>query len=481
KGKETIPGQTCTPATCASLNYNCGNWTDGCSGTLSCGVFGNESCQTGYNCVSGSCVLISPTCTPAVCGTPGYMCGYRNNETCPGTLNCGNCTSGTCVGGSCVSNTSVLCGPSRTYYIDFVNGNDNDNGTCSNSAWKRHPYMVGFSGSYTHRAGDRFIFKGGVIWSNSSFPLTINAGGSAAAGNDYYGVDKRWYSGGLWTKPVFDGQYVSNILISLLYDRSYITVDNLELKRVSTPNSQGDGLILGGWNNSNLLFKNLYLHGWRTTALSDDAHGGLLMYYSGNSITNPIVNVVLENSEIENSENTGLKQNGLAIRQVQTIRNCSIHDVSSAVLFTADFHDNELYNVGYPDGNRGFDTNSSNPYHCNGVYLDGGYLAVNGTLVSYVYNNKIYDWLDGANGIYPNPHGQVQYIWNNLIYGIQSAQGAIEIDPYDYGGSNGGSAYVWSNTIVNYNNMVGINVVYRSEVKLCKQWNLSFIFFYNRH
>ncbi|MCX6746941.1 MAG: hypothetical protein NTU63_02280, partial [Candidatus Pacearchaeota archaeon] len=57
KGKETIPGQTCTPATCASLNYNCGNWTDGCSGTLSCGVFGNESCQTGHNCVGGSCVL----------------------------------------------------------------------------------------------------------------------------------------------------------------------------------------------------------------------------------------------------------------------------------------------------------------------------------------------------------------------------------------------------------------------------------------
>ncbi|MCX6747021.1 MAG: hypothetical protein NTU63_02705, partial [Candidatus Pacearchaeota archaeon] len=48
---------TCTPTTCASLNHNCGNWTDGCSGTLSCGVFGNGSCQTGQTCnATGGCV-----------------------------------------------------------------------------------------------------------------------------------------------------------------------------------------------------------------------------------------------------------------------------------------------------------------------------------------------------------------------------------------------------------------------------------------
>jgi hypothetical protein len=31
-------GATCTPLTCADLNYNCGDYGDGCTGTLDCGA-----------------------------------------------------------------------------------------------------------------------------------------------------------------------------------------------------------------------------------------------------------------------------------------------------------------------------------------------------------------------------------------------------------------------------------------------------------
>jgi hypothetical protein len=55
--KNNIPSQTCTPTNCSTLGYVCGTWSDGCSGTLSCGIYGNGSCQTGYNCIGGSCVL----------------------------------------------------------------------------------------------------------------------------------------------------------------------------------------------------------------------------------------------------------------------------------------------------------------------------------------------------------------------------------------------------------------------------------------
>ena len=50
--------------------------------------------------------------------------------------------------------------------------------------------MQGFTGSYTHHAGDRFIFKGGDMWGNSNFPLYTNSGASGAP--DYYGVQTDW-------------------------------------------------------------------------------------------------------------------------------------------------------------------------------------------------------------------------------------------------------------------------------------------------
>jgi len=46
----------CTPTTCLALGKECGTWDDGCGGTLNCGT-----CETGYTCENGACVLILPT------------------------------------------------------------------------------------------------------------------------------------------------------------------------------------------------------------------------------------------------------------------------------------------------------------------------------------------------------------------------------------------------------------------------------------
>ena len=93
-----------------------------------------------------------------------------------------------------------------TYYVDFATGSDSSNGTSKTTSWKRAPGMQGFTGSYSHQAGDRFIFKGGVTWDSSALPLSIAYNGTA--GNvDYYGVDQTWYAGGTWKKPLFDANY----------------------------------------------------------------------------------------------------------------------------------------------------------------------------------------------------------------------------------------------------------------------------------
>src|ERR1700739_3033071 len=95
-----------------------------------------------------------------------------------------------------------------TYYIDYATGSDSNAGTSKSTPWKRQPYMVGFSGSYNHAAGDQFIFKGGVSWPRGCYEMVIHAGGTATAA-DYYGVDPTWFSGSQWPRPIFDGQNIA--------------------------------------------------------------------------------------------------------------------------------------------------------------------------------------------------------------------------------------------------------------------------------
>jgi hypothetical protein len=113
-----------------------------------------------------------------------------------------------------------------TYYIDYQNGNDSNNGSKS-SPWKCCPGMVGFSGSYSHTAGDTFTFKGGVTWTSNTLPLTINYSGSSTNA-DTYTVDKTWYSGTSWSQPTLNMEQTKLYGISL-DDKSYVTFNNLKI------------------------------------------------------------------------------------------------------------------------------------------------------------------------------------------------------------------------------------------------------------
>lgn len=45
------PGPSCIPKTCSQLGYECGSWSDGCGGSINCGV-----CPSGKICSNGHCV-----------------------------------------------------------------------------------------------------------------------------------------------------------------------------------------------------------------------------------------------------------------------------------------------------------------------------------------------------------------------------------------------------------------------------------------
>ena len=135
------------------------------------------------------------------------------------------CLSAQIAGGSTTGSGPV------TYYIDYAKGSDHNAGTSKTAPWKLAPGMVGFAGAYTHKAGDRFVFKGGVTWPKAALPLNIRYSGVAGAVDVYGGEDQSWHSGRTWSQPIFDGQQLSKPGGWLIGDnarlRSFIKIDNL--------------------------------------------------------------------------------------------------------------------------------------------------------------------------------------------------------------------------------------------------------------
>ncbi len=121
-----------------------------------------------------------------------------------------------------------------TYYVDFVDGSDAYAGTSKAAPWKLAPGMKGFAGRYTHKAGNQFIFKGGVTWPKSVLPLKILYSGAPGAVDVYGGEDLTWYAGEFWSQPVFDGQQLFGTNHCLITDsgklRSFVKIDNLFVK-----------------------------------------------------------------------------------------------------------------------------------------------------------------------------------------------------------------------------------------------------------
>jgi hypothetical protein len=95
-------GPPCLPATCVSLNYDCGAAGDGCGGVLNCG---SATCPTGQYCGGGGFNKCGNgtadgglVCAPGTCASLGFDCGAAGDG-CGGSLSCGTCTSPTFCGG----------------------------------------------------------------------------------------------------------------------------------------------------------------------------------------------------------------------------------------------------------------------------------------------------------------------------------------------------------------------------------------------
>lgn len=329
-----------------------------------------------------------------------------------------------------------------TYYVDYVSGLDSNVGTSKSTPWKRHPDMKGWSGgsTYTHTAGDRFIFRGGVTWPASALPLNVSAGG-AASSPDYYGVDTTWYVGGTFSRPIFDAQGTTTNGIVNIANASNITIDNFEMRDVVFTDNQGAGLITIEYVPKNILIKNSYLHKWTLASgiATDDAHGGVIV----NTGNVPPVGIVVDSTTISNQEYAATKNNGVAVRNVQTVSNSEIHDVPTAILFVGDVHGNHIYRINYPTGD--FDPT----YHTNLIYMAAQ--SFNPPR-NFIYNNHIHDVGSGT-GIYIEPCFYSSFgsatisVYNNVVYNSYMGGGGIILVDPESGSGACGQVYIYQNTL----------------------------------
>lgn len=149
--------------------------------------------------------------------------------------------------------TDTIVTRDNKFYIDYAGGND-ANAATKASPWKRDPYMVGWAGTYSHQAGDAFIFKGGVTWPAGCFTMAVTAGGDSN-GQDYHGIDATWYTGGSWTNPVFDAQSTA-IGQFMTFSADYVKVEKIHFTNFywnSSTSAFGNADILMG-SNSHLTF-----------------------------------------------------------------------------------------------------------------------------------------------------------------------------------------------------------------------------------
>lgn len=209
-----------------------------------------------------------------------------------------------------------------TYYIDYDNGSDAYDGTekthttGTTGPWKHAPGMIGSSdnvlayettnssSSNTDVAGDSFIFKGGVTWTNDCFSWNWRNGGGTGwtVGVDavYFGVDQTWYDGASWTRPIFDaqgsditentkGSPSTTCSMVKFYNQAdgVIIIDNLEFTGMihldnATRNSpyEVDRSMVALYC-SVVEMKNCYLHGWShaATYTTEDYYAPAERYY----------------------------------------------------------------------------------------------------------------------------------------------------------------------------------------------------------
>jgi hypothetical protein len=330
----------------------------------------------------------------------------------------------------------------NTYYISSSTGSDSFSSAQAQSKttpWAHLPGMASCTsncGSYTPTAGDTFILMGCDVWVNADLPVLWNWSGSSGSIITIGGEDKTWYNTAncpsAWNRPVFDGQ--KSALSTEVFFRAasggntaYGKLDNIEMRGLyCTGACGGTQNYVGCYNNcTNWTFSNLYLHGWNIVL-----DGNCILFQAAPTDTGTIFTQnIIDGSDATGASPAGATCSAMYPTLVPTVSNNVIHDLANGIVGHADsggvstVSGNLIYNV----------AESNNGAHPNAIEFVGA-------ATYYVYNNVVHD--NVGESLSTGNSGEIDYIWNNVIYNILGNPPDIDVRSGSLTGS------WWNNSIV---------------------------------
>jgi hypothetical protein len=412
-----------------------------------------------------------------------------------------------CVGkifaqGACPANAPVT--GNNCYYI-AANGSDSNSGTTESTPWQHAPGMSSCAGkcaAVTPRAGEGFLFRGGDTWHFGNSAATPHTGGTwtwtwsgSSANCDttdasspvetscvYVGVDKSWYGGSSWARPILTGDNPTSTtsVASCAYpnvgskndllavnNTGWTVFDNFEFTGMcqQTASSSGNGYLFD-WNlyiqeaNANPgghivqnRYENIYSHGWTHLAFSCSDSGGepVGQCFSEGFIGGGGLGSTVGPGNVcdgWDSDPTGL---GCIILNPGYLVYANVFEHQAQIVVNEyhDWHDNVWQNY-YPTGDgvahgNAFEANSDAP----GCDADGNCQPI--TPFNVFYNNVMGHNSTGTFGTVklwfcPNSSA-AEYQFNNIIYD----QGGANNWDFATGGFNctasNAGIYLFNNTV----------------------------------
>jgi hypothetical protein len=373
----------------------------------------------------------------------------------------------------------LLCLPAHaaTYYVCAATGapcnaSDGNAGTNKTATWLHAPGMpaaTGLAASTTINAGDSIIFRGGDTWHfNSGTPaiggtwnftqsgttancqLNPSAGAIVTTSCIYIGVDRTWFSGASWTRPILsqDNAITTSRPASCSFDATtfnaitfgsanYLIFDNFEMSGACW-----QGNANAAWVNASgtmVEIANLYIHGWvyGSGSTADD--------YAGLSGGMPKGNYIrCDHNVFDNSDGslgtTSLGASGFSINNTCKEISFSVfnHVSNGCICNPASVHDNLFMFLYEPQG-----TQHGNIAETNTAQ------SVTGNL--FWYNNVMHDTNEGV-GWWPETVNENLYMFNNVSWlyretaaGVNGSDGT-NCFMYDQGASSV-NLYFQNNTI----------------------------------
>lgn len=351
------------------------------------------------------------------------------------------------------------CASATTYYISYSTGSNSNNGTSQSTPWKTHPYMQksaactgsGSAPTYSHSAGDQFVFKQGDSWPNACFDMVIQGGGSA--GNpDLYTYDPGWGTPGgtkgntgqnvgvyEWTGggSVIHGSDGFNKFV-IDNGSDWITFNGVALNGMQAPGtgSFGNDQGIDIQSSSNVVLANCYIHGWTHNGASSDQLLWFVGHDGGSSANN--VGSRLTGCVIDGA-GAG-SDSGAVTWKIPISDNNIIKNIPNGLLTGANssIHDNII-------GPMTTDFDSGNHLNCIEpiTFISGG------TSTNYIYNNVFFGCQEAAilaQGVGGNG-SEVDYVWNNVGYVGSASQlpaALFQFSSYETGSNS--AIFAFNNT-----------------------------------